>query len=186
VSDSTDDELMTQVRDGDPEPLAVLFERYQVPLYNFFLRQSGQASTSEDLVQEVFLRVLKYKHTFRGQGQFKSWLFQIARSARADHYRKRGRETELTEEAQEMLASPHPGAIERIETEQRAALVRAALDRLPDAKREVLVMSRFQNLRYHEIARVLGCAEGTVKVRVHRAMKELREQFLQLTRERVA
>jgi RNA polymerase sigma factor (sigma-70 family) len=186
VSEPTDDELMVQVRDGDPEPLAVLFERYQVPLYNFFLRQSGQASTSEDLVQEVFLRVLKYKHTFKGQGQFRSWLYQIARSARADHYRKRGRETELTEEAQEMLVSPDTGASELLAGEQRAALVRAALLRLPEAKREVLVMSRFQNLRYTEIARALGVAEGTVKVRVHRAMKELREQFLQLTRERVA
>lgn len=186
MSESTDDELMVQVRDGDPEPLAVLFGRYQVPLYNFFLRQCGHASTSEDLVQEVFLRVLKYKHTFRGQGQFKAWLYQIARSARADHYRKGGRETALTEEWQEMLVSPHPGAHELLENEQRAALVRAALDRLPEAKREVLLMSRFQNLRYNEIARALGCAEGTVKVRVHRAMKDLREQFLQLTRERVA
>ena len=186
MSEPTDDALMVQVRDGDPEPLAVLFERYQVPLYNYFVRLCGQASTSEDLVQEVFLRVLKYKHTFKGQGQFRAWLFQIARSARADHYRKHGREVELSEEAQDMLTSPHPGAHDLLEDEQRAALVRAALDRLPEAKREVLVLSRFQNLRYHEIARTLGCAEGTVKVRVHRAMKDLREQFLQLTRERVA
>jgi RNA polymerase sigma-70 factor (ECF subfamily) len=157
-----------------------------VPLYNYFLRLCGQASTSEDLVQEAFLRVLKYKHTFKGQGQFKGWLYQIARSARADHYRKHGREVELSEEAQEMLPSLHAGVQDVLEDEQRAALLRAALDRLPEAKREVLVLSRFQNLRYHEIARALGCAEGTIKVRVHRAMKDLREQLLQLTRERVA
>ncbi len=186
MSEPSDDELMAQVRDGDPEPLAVLFERYQVPLYNFFLRLTRQASTSEDLVQEVFLRVLKYKHTFRGQGQFRGWLYQIARSARADHYRKQGRETELTEESQEMLPSAQAAVSETLEEEQQAALLRAALDRLPASKREVLVMSRFQDLRYHEIARALGVAEGTVKVRVHRAMKDLREQFLQLTRERVA
>ncbi len=186
MSEPSDDELMAQVRDGDPAPLAVLFERYQVPLYNFFLRLTRQASTSEDLVQEVFLRVLKYKHTFRGKGQFRGWLYQIARSARADHYRKHGRETELSEESQEMLVSAQAAVSESLEEEQRAALVRAALERLPEAKREVLLMSRFQDLRYHEIARALGIAEGTVKVRVHRAMKDLREQFLQLTRERVA
>ena len=147
MSEPTDDALMVQVRDGDPEPLAVLFERYQVPLYNYFLRLCGQASTSEDLVQEVFLRVLKYKHTFKGQGQFRAWLFQIARSARADHYRKHGREVELSEEAQDMLASPHPGAHDLLEDEQRAALVRAALDRVACPARAARVRSRARSGR---------------------------------------
>ena len=186
MSAANDDELMQQVRDGDAAPLAELFARHQVPLYNFFLRLTGQASTSEDLVQETFLRILRAKHTYRGQGQFKAWMYQVARSARADHYRKRWRETDLPEATQETLASPGLDASEEIELDQRHALVRAALARLPVEKREVLVLSRYQDMRYEQIAQVLGCTEGTVKVRVHRAMKELRQHYLQLTRDKVS
>jgi RNA polymerase sigma-70 factor (ECF subfamily) len=186
VSEATDDELMVRVRDGDADPLAELFARHQVPLYNFFLRLTGRASTSEDLVQETFLRILKSKHTYRGQGQFKAWLYQVARSARADHYRKRWRESELTEESQDAIPSAAPLASESFERDERLELVRAALERLPEDKREVLVLSRYQDLRYEEIARVLGCSEGAIKVRVHRAMKELRAQFLQLTKDQVS
>ena len=75
MTEATDDELMQRVRDGDAAPLGVLFERYQVPLYNFFLRLTGRTAVSEDLVQEVFLRVLKYRHTYRGQSQFRTWLY---------------------------------------------------------------------------------------------------------------
>jgi RNA polymerase sigma-70 factor (ECF subfamily) len=186
VSAASDDELMSQVRDGDAAPLAVLFARYHVALYNFFLRLTGQASTSEDLVQETFLRILKAKHTYRGQGQFKAWMYQVARSARADHWRKRWRETDLPEASQETMASHAPDASDELELSQRQALVRAALARLPEEKREVLVLSRYQDMRYEQIASILGCTEGTVKVRVHRAMKELRAHYLQLTRDKVS
>lgn len=185
MSEPTDDELMVQVRAGDPEPLGVLFERYQVPLYNFFLRLVGDPATSEDLVQECFLRILKYRHTYRGQSQFRTWLYQIARNARVDLHRKRWRETELPEAADEVLSSHEPGASDALEESQRAELVRAALERLPEDKREVLVLSRYHDLRYVEIGRVLGCSEGAVKVRAHRAMKELRAIVQDLVRERV-
>lgn len=184
MTEATDDELMVQVRDGDVAPLGALFERHQVPLYNFFLRLTGRAAISEDLVQEVFLRVLKYRHTYRGQGQFRTWLYQIARNARADHYRKRWRETELADDKAAALPSLGPMASDLLETAQDAALLRAALDRLPGDKREVLVLSRYHEMRYEEIGRVLGCTEGTVKVRVHRAIKELRDIYRQMVRER--
>jgi RNA polymerase sigma-70 factor (ECF subfamily) len=185
VSEPTDDELMMQVQAGDPEPLGMLFERYQVPLYNFFLRLVGDAATSEDLVQECFLRILKYRHTYRGQNRFRTWLYQIARNARVDLHRKRWRETPLPETAGEVLPSREPSASDVLEETQRAALVRTALERLPEDRREVLVLSRYGEMRYEEIGRVLGCSEGAVKVRVHRAMKELRGIVQELVRERV-
>src|SRR5262245_13719942 len=175
---------MQRVRDGDVEPLGVLFERHQAPLYNFFLRLTGRTATSEDLVQEVFLRVLKYRTTYRGQSQVRTWLYQIARNARSDHYRKRWRESELDEETSRNIPSHAPSASDTLETSQDAALVRMALERLPDDKREVLVLSRYHGMRYEEIGRVLGCTEGTIKVRVHRAMKELREAYDAIARER--
>lgn len=181
---ATDDELMQRVRDGDVAPLGVLFERHQRPLYNFFLRLTGRTAVSEDLVQEVFLRVLKYRHTYRGQSQFRTWLYQIARNARADHYRKRWRESELDDEMGRTVPSPAPAVSEVLAESQEAELIREALQQLPDDKREVLVLSRYHDMRYEEIGRVLGCTEGTVKVRVHRAMKELRAAYDALVRER--
>ena len=183
MTEATDDELMQRVRDGDVAPLGVLFERHQVRLYNFFVRLTGRTAVSEDLVQEVFLRVLKYRHTYRGQSQFRTWLYQIARNARADHYRKRWRESELDDETSRTVPSTAPSVSEVLAGSQEAELIRRALQKLPEDKREVLVLSRYQDMRYEDIGRVLGCTEGTVKVRVHRAMKELRAAYDALVRE---
>ena len=76
-------------------------------------------------------------------------------------------------------------AEEMFSKKQDALLLRKALDNLPEEKRELLLLSRFQNLRYEEIARILGCEIGTVKVRVYRALKELREKFCDLRGEKV-
>lgn len=180
----TDDELMLRVRDGQADALGELFARYQGPLLGFFTRLCGRTSTSEDLVQDTFLRVMRSKHTYRSDGRFRSWLYQVARSAHADHYRKRWRERPLDDD-HDSMAQPGPGIGERLEEDERHALVRAALQRLPEDKREVLVMARYQRLRYQEIGEILGCGENTVKVRVHRAMKALREAYLDLTKDRV-
>ena len=85
----TDNELMEAVKDGRVEKLAVLFERYHVALFNFFLRLTGDRAASEDLVQDVFMRILKYRAGFQSEGRFAVWMFQIARNAHVDHLRKR-------------------------------------------------------------------------------------------------
>jgi RNA polymerase sigma-70 factor, ECF subfamily len=184
VSEPTDDELMGRVRDGDTASLAVLFERWQGPLYNFFLRLTGRTATSEDLVQESFLRILRSKHTYRPEGRFKAWIYQVARSAHADHYRKRWRERPLEDEDVQIASHAAP-VTDRLESAQQSEMLRAALARLPEDKRSVLVLSRYQGLRYSEIASILGCPENTVKVRVHRAVKALREAYLELTKDPV-
>ena len=86
---TSDNDLMIQVRDGRVEKMAILFERHHVMLYNFFLRLTGNTSISEDLVQEVFVRMLKYRSTYQGQDKFKLWIFRIARNAHIDFLRKK-------------------------------------------------------------------------------------------------
>jgi RNA polymerase sigma-70 factor (ECF subfamily) len=174
---------MARVRDGDVGQLGPLFERHHAPLFNYFLRLTGSRPVSEDLVQEVFLRMLKYRHTYRGEGQFACWMYQIARNARTDHFRKWKPTGELPED--DAMPSHEPSASDRLEESQQHDLVRAALDRLPDDKREVLLLARYQRLRYEEIAQILGCTVGTVKVRVHRAMKDLRTTYFRLAGDRV-
>jgi len=84
----TDTQVMENVRDGKIEQLAILFERHHVPLFNFLVRLTGSRQVSEDLVQEIFCRILKYRHSYRGTSKFTTWLFQIARNAHIDHLRK--------------------------------------------------------------------------------------------------
>jgi RNA polymerase sigma-70 factor, ECF subfamily len=87
VSSAADNELMLKVRDGDLGKLSFLFEHYHRALFNFFLRSTGGRDLSEDLVQEVFLRILKYRHTFRPDSQFSAWMYHVARNAQIDHFR---------------------------------------------------------------------------------------------------
>lgn len=163
---------MLQVRNGVGEMLGLLFERYQVPLFNFYCKLTGDRAMSEDLVQEVFFRILKYRHSYRPETGFRAWMYQIARNARVDHLRRKRPETSWEPE---MSPAVLPG--DTAQQKQEAMLLHSALLELADEKREVLVLSRFQDLKYEEIAQLMGCEVNTVKVRVHRALQELREIF---------
>ena len=185
--DSTTDELlMLRVQDGEVEKLGVLYERHRTMLFNFFVRLTGSSTVSEDLVHDVFLRMLKYRHTFEAGNRFTSWMYQVARNAHFDAWRKRQHEVSLEAgaiDAGEAVPSPEPAPDLMLRQSQETTLLQMALAGLPLESREVLVLSRFQNLKYEEIARILDCGVGAVKMRVHRALGELRERFSRLTGE---
>src|SRR5882672_11019675 len=171
----SDEELMSQVRNGIGEMLGVLFELYHVPLFNFYLELTGDRTASEDLVQEVFFRILKYRHSYKPDTAFRAWMYQIARNARIDLLRKHRPETSLEPEM-----SPAVVPVDAAQQSQEAWLLHSALMQISEDKREVLVLSRFQDLKYEEIAQLLGCEVGTVKTRVHRAVQDLRQIFQQM------
>ena len=172
-----DEDLMLEVRNGAGETLGVLFDRYHSPLYNFYSKLTGDRTLSEDLVQEVFLRILKYRQSYQPGTPFRAWIYQIARNARVDHYRKTPRH--ITFEP-EMVPPVMPK--DTAQKSEEVELLHRALMQMPEEKREILVLSRFQELKYEEIARLLGCELGTVKTRIHRAIQELRQIFKQLER----
>ena len=178
----TDNLLMEDVRGGKVEKLAILFERHHVALFNYFLRLTGNRPISEDLVQEVFTRILKYRTTYRGEDRFAVWMYKIARNADIDFLRRQKETVPLEdqfEEAQSVDLIPE----ERVERQQEAALISRALKRLSPKKQEVILLSRFQNLKYREIAELMECPVGTVKGMVHRAVQELGDIYKQLSRE---
>ena len=182
-----DHQLMRSVRNGDVGKLAALYNRHQRPLFNFFLRLTSSRPVSEDLVHDVFMRILKYRASYGDQEHFTPWLYRIARNAHIEHAR-RGRLEVVNADpgSQREPVAPEPGPDQRAEYGQNVALLRRALALLPEEKREVLILSRFQNLRYDEIARILDCEVGAVKVRVYRAVRQLEQIYNQLAGEKAS
>jgi len=175
----TDEELMLAVRDGDLGKLGQLFERYSRVLFDFLSRMTGDPAAAEDLVQDIFVRVLKYRATYRDEGRFETWLFRIARNARADFFRNRPPTEQLADAALER-PEPAAGPDHQFERGRDVARLKRALQMLRDDKRELIVLARYRGMKHEDIAEVLGVDVGTVKVRIHRAVRELRELFLRL------
>jgi RNA polymerase sigma-70 factor (ECF subfamily) len=182
VTAPSDTELMREVRGGRAGALAPLFERHHARLYRFCLRMTVNRAAAEDLVQDVFMRMLKYCRTFKDEMSFLPWMFRIARNACVDHLRRTAADRMPAHEPDE-LESNEPAPEETDPQDERAELIRKALLALPAERREVLVLSRYEFKTYEEIARALGCSVGAVKVRAHRAIKQLREVYLELSRE---
>lgn len=173
---------MLEVREGGVGRLALLFERHHRPLFSFFYRMTSDRVESEDLVQDVFFRLLKYRDTYQPRTSFAAWMYQIARNAHIDQYRRKRPETPWVPEWPEP-ASSEPAADAKLHKRHEIRLVQQALRALPVEKREVLVLSRYQDLKYEEIGRILGCEAGAVKLRVFRAVRALGEKFRELSGE---
>src|SRR2546423_929105 len=156
----TDETLMLLVRSGDVNKLGVLFDRHHRILFDFFARMTGNRTAADDLVQDVFFRILKYRETFRDDSRFKAWMFHIARNARADHFRKQQPESVLPEDDSLTLQSRSPFPGQALEHEQHTWLLECAMFKLPPEKREVLVLSRYQDMKYEQIAELMGCEVG--------------------------
>lgn len=172
---------MERVRAGETHLLGILYQKYQKKLFGFFYRMSGQPAQSEDMVQTVFLRIMKYRHSFRGDGNFTQWMYHLARNVYADQFRKKRplmfKEALASVDFHEDSA---PNAAKKMETDEEISLLRRALAELPADKREIIVLSRFERLKYREIGDLLQMSEGAVKVKMFRALRELKENYVKL------
>jgi RNA polymerase sigma-70 factor (ECF subfamily) len=176
---------MKEVQQGDLSRLALLFERHHRALFHFFYRLTQQRGQSEDLVQEVFLRILKYRGSYREHYPYTAWMYQIARNAWRDSA-PRAVEEQLDDSGATDTAWLAPDAESRIHESQQADLLRRALAELPEEKRQVLILSRYQGLTYEEIALILDCEVNTVKTRVFRSLKLLTRTYQKLLEGRPA
>ncbi len=167
---------MLQVKAGKLDKLGLLFERYKRKLFSYFYRLTCSRETSEDLVQEVFERILRYRHTYDTSYAFSTWIYRIARNLHADYHRKQQRngrrEKDKNPDEIASTLTAYPGLDSQKSRELK--LLALALDRLEPLKKETLVLSRYQGLKYKEIAMVMDCSVGAVKVRIYRAMQDLR------------
>src|SRR5882724_3767608 len=169
---------MLKVKNGDLDKMDLLFRRYHRPLFGFLYRMTSQREASEDMVQNVFYRMLRSRHTFTGKGEFKTWMYHLARNVLKDHSKKNSKNAghyDISEFAERI--SGGIGANEAIEKNQEWNILQNALSKLNEENREVLVLSRFQEMKYHEIATIMNITEGAVKVRIHRAMTQLKNMY---------
>jgi RNA polymerase sigma-70 factor (ECF subfamily) len=179
MKETPDHDLMMAVRDGDLDQLAPIFERYHVRLYNYFLRATQNPQTSEDLVQDTFHYILRSRHTYRHDSRFTPWIFTVARSALMTHVRKH-RRSKFVVPLPETLEDPRPGPAQTVETGMEINRLRRAMAGLSDEKREALILSRFEHMKYEDIAEIAGCAIGTIKARIHRALNDLSHLYREL------
>jgi RNA polymerase sigma-70 factor (ECF subfamily) len=179
----TDEELVRSVLAGDRERFATLVERYQGRLINYLYRLVRNLDEAHDLAQEVFVRVYQALDRFDPQYRFSTWLFRVAQNAAIDVIRKRRfRLVPLSrpdddggEGSWEIeLEAGGPGALETLETEERGARVRAAIEGLPWEYRELILLRHYGELAYEEIAEAKGMPLGTVKNKLFRARQMLK------------
>jgi RNA polymerase sigma factor (sigma-70 family) len=167
---------MLLVKEGHLAELTALFDRYQVNLYNFFLRLTMDKAASEDLTQNLFYRVIRYRQSYEPrQGSFRSWIYRMARNVHFDfckqEQRAPGRLRE-PEDAEDRMADGITGY-----TEDQYQRLDEAMALLSAEQREILVLSRYQGLKYEEISRIKEISVAAIKVQVYRAMKQLRTLY---------
>ena len=171
----TDEEIMLAIAAGKLELMTILFERYHVRMYNFFNKMVHNKMVSEDLTQDVFIKVIKYRTSYN-QGNFAAWIYTIARNIFSNHYQKTKKERAIIIDDDKLESDKE--TVSESKQEELDHLQKALL-KLSNYDRELIVMHRFQEIKYEQIAQIIGSTENAVKVKVHRAIKKLKEIYFQ-------
>lgn len=180
VDDRTDEQLLSQHRQGDPQAFRTLMSRHKQDLLRFLIRFMGDRQAAEDVFQEAFFQVHLSAHTFDTSRRFKPWLFTIAANKGRDHHRRNARKPTVGFSAPldreggrtyvDLMAMDVPAPSESMLENERDVLVQRVVDALPEHHREVLLLAYFQRLTYSQIAEALEVPIGTVKSRLHSAV----------------
>lgn len=178
----SDEQLIEWVARGDSSCLGTLFERHHRGVYRFCLQMTRNPGYAEDAAQEVFLKVLRHAGSFRGQGSFKGWLYNIARNATLDYLRRSRRQEQALslDDSPDGLLVDHLDAERSAAGQQRLGTLMKALETLPAHFREVILLGRFEFNTFEELAQALDCKVGTARVRMHRAMQQLNLAYTEL------
>lgn len=175
----SDEQLIEWVAQGDASCLGTLFERHNRSVYQFCRQMTRNGSQAEDLVQDIFLKILRKAGSYRRQGSFRAWMFNIARNMTLDQIRKAKRRGDLMPIDSSIEANPvdHRSAEVAAASSQKMSVVAQALANLPTAIQEVIWLGRFEFDNYEELGHALGCKPATARVRMHRAMQQLNVEF---------
>lgn len=182
LHEASDEALLGRFNDGDAAAFEVLLERYRRPIYNFLLRSTRDPVSAQDLLQDVFLRVVQSSGNFQRQSKFSTWLYTIARNLSVDASRKRalrrhpsldGNPREGGPTLGDRAPNPGPAPDRRLLSKDAGERIAAAVEALPQEQREVFLMRQLQHLPFRDIAEVVGVPENTVKSRMRYALERL-------------
>lgn len=175
-----DQELMARVREGEQTALEELFARWEGPLFGFFYRLGCPPSAVADLTEEVLVAVYRQRRRYDLGRPFAPWLYGIARIVWKGHLRRRGREMRHTAplEAARAVPSADLGPAGLTEAREEVNAVHSATQQLPEEQRAVFILRHYQGLGYQEIAETLQVPLGTVKWRLHEAVRHLEERLM--------
>jgi len=179
-----DAELMLRVKEGDGASFAVLLEKHRSSVIHFVYRMVQNQAVAEELAQEVFLRVYRSRSTYEPTAKFTTWLFRIATHLALNSLRdgkNRRHEDRLDEQSEDQparqLADRRPSVEQSMVQEVRLVEVRRAVASLPEKQRAAVLMHKYEELEYSQIARVLNCSESAVKSLLFRAYETLRARL---------
>lgn len=179
-----DAELMLRVRAGDTASFALLLERHRAPVIHFLYRMVQNQAVAEELAQEVFLRVYRARTTYEPAAKFTTWLFRIAMHLALNHLRDSGGERTERSLDQDAAGGPglqvadhRPSVEDRLVGEAKIEEIRRAIRSLPGKQRAAVLMHKYQEMDYSEIASVLSCSESAVKSLLFRAYEALRKKL---------
>ncbi len=187
----SDVQLMLDVKAGDDTSFELLLRKYRTPLVNFLYRMVREQAAAEDLAQEVFLRVYRARKQYAPNAKFTTWLFRIATNLALNALRDgRYRQMEISldhpagggEDEQPALELParEANVEQRLVARDRATVIRRAIYALPDKQRAAVLLHKYHELDYDEIARILECSESALKSLLFRAYETLRVQLAPL------
>src|SRR6266404_4625388 len=189
----SDVQLMLDVKSGDERSFELLLQRYRSPLVNFLYRMVRNREQAEDLAQEVFIRVYRARAEYVPSAKFTTWLFRIATNLALNSIRDTRHQrmeisldTPLTADAEEGdertldVADKHPDIEQHLVEEARKAMIRRAIDKLPEKQRAAVLLHKYQELDYGEIAKILSCSESALKSLLFRAYEALRVELAPL------
>ncbi len=172
---------MLKVKSGDIEKLGLLYERYKKRLFSFFFQMNHNAAISEDLVQNVFIKILKYKDTYTDERKFLAWIFQIARNLSYDNFNKsKNKQNNIDLEKITYKIDSINNFEEKFATKEDVTTLKIAMQKLTFEEREILTLSKLKELKYSEIGEIIGCSEGSARIRAHRALNKLKIIFFKL------
>lgn len=174
----TDELIMEAVKNGDLQQASVLFERYHKRIFNFLARMTLDRNVAEDLTQNVFLRMIKYRGSFKEGNKFLPWIYQMARNIFSDHYQADKVKAGFVDI--EKMKDSVSDKEENKEQDEREKLLYQSMSLLSDDQRELLVLTRFQHMKYEEVAAIMDTTVANIKVKVHRAIAALREHYFEL------
>ena len=174
----SDEALLEHLRNGSPSAGEELVKRYYEPLMRYLLRLVRNDHAAEELHQQTWLSVLDHADRFSDQslpGGFKAWLSRIATNKANDYWRSNSRTRSLQQGLRLVSESSSPQAAQRLEETEQQAKLRRAIEQLPDAQKQVLMLRYYGNLKFVEIAEVVGCPLNTALGRMHKAIIRLKQ-----------